>query len=106
MISRKSIDYCKQRYSLILKNPEVFKDYLQDPKYDALEFHITSALRMNDFKEAKKVLSGLKKLSDNSAEIDITLTDIDIRLCECIENEDRITGDNLISELEDYSGKV
>ena len=102
---RKSIDYCKQRYSLILKNPEVFKDYLQDPKYDALEFHITSALRMNDFKEAKKVLSGLKKLSDNSAEIDITLTDIDIRLCECIENEDRITGDNLISELEDYLEK-
>jgi len=102
---RKSIEYCKQRYSLILKNPEVFKDYLQDPKYDALEFHITSALRLNDFKEARKVLSLLVKISDESAKIDITLTGIDITLCECTENEDRTNGDKVITHLEDYLKK-
>lgn len=99
---RLSMDYCKQRYTLILKNPDVFKDFLLDPKYDALEFHISSALRLKDFNEAKKVLSLLKKKSDDNAGIDITLTEIDIRLSEFIENEDTENGDKLVIELEDY----
>ncbi|HMR39106.1 MAG TPA: hypothetical protein PKA90_01625 [Ignavibacteria bacterium] len=102
---RKSMEFCKQRYSLILKNPDVFKDYLQDPKLDALEFHITSALRLNDFKEAKKVLSRIKKISKDSAELDLTFTEIEFRLCECTENEDKANGKKVITQLEDYLEK-
>ncbi len=105
-----SVEFCKLRYMLVSKNPDIFRDYLLDPEFDSLEFYITSALKLKNFKEAKSVYSRLKKLIGNSRDIDLTVTGYDIRLSEYIENENTKEGDLLIPEIEDFfkrhSGKI
>jgi hypothetical protein len=105
-----SVKYCKLRYKLVTQYPDVFKDYLLDPKHDSLELLITSAIRLKNFSEARSVFSRLKKIIDNTDDIDLTITGYDIRFSEYIENENKKAGDVIIPEIEEYfikhSGKI
>ena len=107
---KESIKYCRSRFKLVINNPDVFRDDLLDPRLDSLGLLITSALKFNNIAEAKSVFNKLKKLTGNNEDIDITLTDFDIKLSEYIESENKNNGNLLIPAIENYlrihKGKV
>lgn len=100
----KAIEYCEKRFELISGNSLIFKNYLLDPALDSLDFSISSALSLKNFKEARKLFIIYKKISgfqDNEG-INYKIIDFDIKLSEAIALKNNRTSQGLIKEIENF----
>ena len=100
----KAIEYCEKRYKLISGNPLIFKNFLLDPALDSLDFSISSALSLNNFKEARKLFAAYKKIYGvhQIEGINYRIIDFDIQLSEAIAFKDINATADLIPEIEKF----
>ncbi len=100
----KAIEYCEKRFELISGNSLIFKNHLLDPALDSLDFSISSALSLKNFKEARKLFVIYKKNSgfqDNEG-INCKIIDFDIKLSEAIALKSNRISEGLITEIENF----
>ena len=100
----KAIEYCEKRYKLISGNPMIFKNFLLNPALDSLDFSISSALSLYNFKEARKLFAAYKKIYGvrQNDVINYRIIDFDIRLSEAIAFKDNRSTADLIPEIENF----
>ena len=109
---QEAIEYCKKRYDLISNHPLIFNESIVEPKLDSLEFYISSALKLKNFSQAKRIFKKYKVISAKLSmdKINQAISDFEIKLVSAIEANDTKASDKLIPDIEKFltanEGKV